>query len=175
METFKCKKCGKERINYDYRQTTKFCSSKCANQRPSSSIRFWKSVEKTTTCWNWTGSRTTFGYGCIQFDGRLIGAHRASWIIHKGLIPTDKQVLHSCDNPRCVNPSHLRLGNQKDNVRDIYRRNRKRGILSIEEVKKIREMRNSGLSQQRIGALFGRSQTTIGRIFQNVRWGWVAT
>jgi len=94
--------------------------------------RFFKRFERDqeTQCWNWLGSLNAKGYGTIS--GQLVGgekisqmlAHRASWVIHNGPIPTSDLahgmvVMHKCDNPRCVNPAHLVLGTQADNVRDM--------------------------------------------------------
>jgi hypothetical protein len=71
-------------------------------------------------CWPWTGKIATNGYGYL--DNML--AHRASWLIHHGPIPEGLQVLHHCDNPRCVNPDHLWLGTQADNVADMMAKGR---------------------------------------------------
>lgn len=84
---------------------------------------FWNKVEKTDSCWNWTAC-TRNGYGAFRFQSQDHYAHR---FIYQNLIeeiPTGFFVLHSCDNPRCVNPEHLRLGTPKDNVDDMYARNR---------------------------------------------------
>lgn len=64
------------------------------------------------------------GYGKFQFRDRTQAAHRVSWLILKGEIPDGMMVLHECDNRRCVNPTHLRLGTQQDNVNDMVRRDR---------------------------------------------------
>lgn len=93
--------------------------------------RFWQKVEKTDTCWLWRGSKNTTGYGQLRTD-RLEKAHRISWEIHNGPIPDGLAVLHACDNPPCVNPSHLWLGTQADNARDRQakgRQNRRPGDL----------------------------------------------
>lgn len=93
--------------------------------------RFWAKVRVTKNpykCWEWTGSKTGHGYGQLNPGGRGLGspvrAHRASWIIHNGDIPPGLSVLHSCDNPGCVRPGHLRLGTQTENMKDAYDRGR---------------------------------------------------
>ena len=68
------------------------------------------------TCWVWTASTNKDGYGSFGLDGRVQLAHRVAYQIHTGEIPDDLCVLHSCDNPPCVNPAHLSIGTQQDNM-----------------------------------------------------------
>jgi len=86
--------------------------------------RFWPKVNKTQECWLWIGYRDARGYGRIMRQGKVCGTHRVSWEIHNGQIPEGMGVLHSCDNPPCVNPQHLFIGTQKDNMRDCTRKGR---------------------------------------------------
>ena len=90
--------------------------------------RFWSKVDKSPVngCWKWTASTNNRGYGCFYIHPKQTTAHRASWIIAFGKIPSGMCILHNCDNGHlgCVNPNHLFLGTQGDNMRDMYAKNR---------------------------------------------------
>jgi hypothetical protein len=88
-------------------------------------------VEANTGCWLWTGAVTkikgsVWCYGVISIDNKKRVATRASWFLTHGYLPSpDIQVLHKCDTPLCVNPNHLFLGTQADNMADCERKGRK--------------------------------------------------
>jgi hypothetical protein len=102
--------------------------------------RFERYVERTFGCWRWTGSRHPKGYGQInRGDGVPERAHRVSWMKFRGPIPAGLQVLHVCDNPGCVNPDHLFLGTDGDNMHDKAAKGRHhRQVLLAADVAEIR-------------------------------------
>jgi len=84
-------------------------------------------------CWPWTGNNDSRGYGLVRVQRRLWRAHRVSWILHHGPIPEGLFVLHACDNPTCVNPSHLMLGTARANAMDAARKGRMKGATVVGE------------------------------------------
>lgn len=94
--------------------------------QPPVEVRFWKQVRKTESCWNWLGSMYSTGYGKLSVNGQIVGAHRYSFFLHNGYWP-EPMCLHSCDNPLCVNPEHLRAGTHADNMKDVVKRGRHKG------------------------------------------------
>jgi hypothetical protein len=81
---------------------------------------FWMKVDQTGDCWNWVAAVNHAGYGLFSVEKKSRLAHRVSWVIHHGEIPIGCQVLHKCDNPSCIRPSHLWIGKYVDNMRDMH-------------------------------------------------------
>ena len=150
--------------------------------------RFWPRVCKTKGCWLWTGSQVK-GYGVLRLQGKqkeLIGlsyvrAHRFSWELHFGTIFKSISVLHKCDVPSCVNPKHLFLGTQTDNIRDMDAKGR-RGVVkgsshpnSVLTDGQVREMRRlhqeEGFGSSLLGRLFHVSQGTAWKVI-TPGWAW---
>jgi hypothetical protein len=88
--------------------------------------RFYKKVNKTDSCHEWTACKNPAGYGLFNFGGQgmAVLAHRFAWEISNGDIPDGMLVCHKCDNPSCVNPEHLFIGSHKDNMRDCVNKGR---------------------------------------------------
>lgn len=134
-------------------------------------------------CWPWNANTNGAGYGMIWSpeDGRKVLAHRYSYALHVGPIPSGGLILHSCDNPRCVNPSHLRAGNFKDNVSDMDERNRRvsphlRGednpssLLTAEQVSEIRRLYIDGVHCEVIASQFGISPLSMPDFISGKSW-----
>lgn len=143
--------------------------------------RFWKHVNKSEGCWNWRGSFIgTMGYGQFKFNtGEAWSyryAHRVSWVIHNGLIPEGRLVLHDCDNPKCVRPDHLFLGSHADNMTDAKIKGRtakgertNRNKLNAEQVSEIRTLQGTATHRE-IGILYGVKPSTIDQIMSGKHW-----
>lgn len=98
--------------------------------------RFWRKVDKCgpDECWPWTASLTRGGYGHIGVGGRMIRAHRFSYEVANGPIPDGMVIDHTCRNPICVNPAHLRACTQKQNLENEagpYSNNRHSGVRGV--------------------------------------------
>lgn len=125
-----------------------------------------------TDCWHWCGPTNHFGYGRFSYRGKATVAHRISYEVFKGeVIPPGMSILHSCDNPSCVNPDHLRVGTYTENRRDCLAKGRwkpriRRGLDSPLSVVtsgmllRMKELRAEGKSFAAIGRLVGVSAST---------------
>lgn len=107
---------------------------------PSTKVqRFWNAVKKTDTCWLWVGYKDYKGYGIIRISKNpsLLGkAHRFSYELHKGEIPKGLLVMHICHNRACVNPEHLKVGTNAENMKMSRGRNR---LLNEEQIREVHE------------------------------------
>lgn len=139
--------------------------------------RFWPHVNKSATCWLWTGTRSPRGYGKIVFRGQHWRAHRVSWVLANGEIPDGLFVCHKCDTPACVRPEHLFLGTPRDNMLDAVAKNRAhvgvlngRATVGQDEVTEMFILHRAGWLQSEIGARFSLSQVHVGRILNGEAW-----
>lgn len=126
--------------------------------------RFWKKVEKTKACWNWIGAQTKDGYGNLTYNKKTWRAHRFSWFLQYNENPI-LQVLHCCDNRLCVNPEHLFLGTNDDNIQDKIQKQRQRSgfksTLTFIQVKKIRTLYKKGTSITHLALRYNVSKSSI--------------
>jgi hypothetical protein len=141
--------------------------------------RFWNKVDKTGDCWTWTACRNALGYGSFRFEGKVSLAHRVSHILNIGPIPDGMLVIHSCDNPSCVNPSHLSLGTHQDNMDDMAEKGRTRHPVGIshhrttiteDDVREIRRLVATGHTQTRVAGLYGLAPVTVWSITSRRTW-----
>jgi uncharacterized protein YerC len=142
--------------------------------------KFWAQVEKTDTCWNWTSGKDKDGYGSFlgKVGDRVVyrRAHRFAYALVHGDIPHGMCVCHSCDNPPCVNPEHLFLGTDSDNMNDkiskgwhraAFGEDAGKAILTEEQV---RAILIDPRPHTAIAADYGVKGATIGSIKQRVSW-----
>lgn len=123
-------------------------------------------VHKSPTCWIWTGYSKNGRYGSITVGKRARQAHVASYELFVGPVPTDMVVMHTCDNPRCVNPDHLKVGTMKDNMADCVQKGRFRKparykLTQPGIIDRIKQMLADGMSQRAVASEVGVSQATI--------------
>lgn len=145
---------------------------------------FWRKVDKRgpDECWNWTAAHGGTGYGSFRVAGRNLSASRVSYAIAYGDPPTHLDVCHKCDNPPCVNPSHLFLGTRKKNMEDCSekdRHNAAKGIwagkskLKPEQVYEIRRRGDAGESRVVLAVQFEVTNVSISDIICRKTWKWL--
>lgn len=128
-------------------------------------------------CWVWKGPLNHDGYGRLNFKRKSRFAHRFSYEIHCGSIPRGMQVLHHCDNPPCVNPKHLFLGNPAINALDKVLKGRHpsgeqcvQAKLTEGDVKEILRLHQSGMRQKEISIRFNIPQGSLYVIVRRINW-----
>lgn len=171
-----CDRCGEPFDRVARGQPYRYCSRSCAITPVEA--RFWAAVQKSDGCWMWSGKRRQDGYGELEVGKRTVKAHRLSFELAHGAIPKGAEVCHTCDNPGCVNPSHLFAGNHTENMRDMANKGRSRpsGIrgeqhggakLTLDAVQAIRR---DSRPQARIAAEYGVSQSLVSQIKRGKVW-----
>lgn len=172
-----------------------FCSRRCAgiaspkHQGPRRKRPIEKRFHEKTdasggpdACWEWTAARDTRNYGVLQVSGRALGAHRVSWELTNGPIPEGLFVCHKCDNPGCVNPSHLFLGTPADNMHDAIDKGRIHKVagerhgnakLLDQDIPDILAMLASGMSLAAVANHYRISRTTVCNIKNRKQWAHV--
>ena len=153
---------------------------------------FWKKINigNPDECWKWSASKLKAGYGVFKLDGKMQLAHRIMFQIHNSDVDIDIpdptrpgfliSVMHTCDHPWCVNPKHLKLGTQVDNMQDRDRKGRgikghtwnrgeKHGRSKLTWAK-VRDIRQSDKTSAELAKEYGVNKSTIYRIINNEYW-----
>jgi DNA-directed RNA polymerase specialized sigma subunit len=129
--------------------------------------RFMAKVNKTETCWLWTGALDG-RYSLLSIDGIVYKGHRLSYLHHHGKIQEGLVVRHKCLNKHCVNPNHLETGTKQENAIDMFRDKTMKLKLTEEQVLDIRS--RTGQSNTQIGKEFGVSRKMISKIINRESW-----
>lgn len=161
-----------------------FCSNECHSQHKYSNDvfvkRFFESVVKQENgCWLWIGLKNKKGYGQISYKSKMISVHRISWEIHNGKVLDGMHVCHTCDVRNCVNPAHLFLGTNKDNMQDRALKGRnadKHGEnagnskLKEYQILEIRNLYLAGTIKSHLAEKYNVAPSTIKRIVTRQTW-----
>lgn len=174
-----CSDCG-NKISYGAKERC----IRCSNISRTTDVwkRFDSHYKKVESgCWEWTRTLNAYGYGQFSIAQKYFRASRISYERFNGKIPPGLFVLHKCDVRKCVNPDHLFLGTQKDNMRDMVAKGRANRVglkgsanpaskLNQNKVKIIRSLRRDGWAQQKIADKFNVSQPVISSVLRGKTW-----
>lgn len=146
-------------------------------------MKFWSNVDKSNgeyNCWNWLAYKDPDGYGRFRWGKQVFKSNRLAYILRFGEIPNNLHVLHRCDNRACVNPEHLFLGNQIDNMQDMLakgrrhstqRENNPKAKLNEKQVEEIRQRyENGNILQRELAEEYGVTQVQISSIVRKKQW-----
>jgi len=144
-------------------------------------LKFYRKISNPDSngCMNWLGAKTRNGYGTLTWNKKpMTLAHRLSYKLHKGSIPENMCVCHTCDNPSCVNPDHLWIGTIAENNQDMVNKDRqhlKKGMrlsskLTELQIKDIRNKILQGITMVELSKVYGVSDRTINNINSGKLW-----
>lgn len=154
-------------------------------------VRFWNNVRQHPMgCWRWILAHKGYGYGIFGAKGKKYRAHCLCYFFATGTSPSGRVVMHRCDNPWCVNPDHLCLGTQAENMKDAATKGRmckgqaRKSISQVgkdrynakiddETVREVRSLAGTGMSFEAIGNLFGISPSSAHRVARRKSWAHV--
>jgi hypothetical protein len=159
------KKCVKCETEFVARGPERCCSLKC---------KIFDGLQKQENgCWLYKKSSSGI-YSKLRWNLKWYLAHRISYEAFVGIIPNKKLVCHSCDTPKCINPSHLFLGTQADNVRDAFEKNRKPvgeknhfSRFTDGQIEEMRLLKSQGFTYLRLVKIFNCSMSTIVGVVKN--------
>lgn len=170
VECVECKVKFDKKIAEVNRTNFNACSKKCTGDYKSrvNDAKFLSKAKRVESgCLEWQGSTNSSGYGTTRFNKRPQLAHRVSFEIYTGK-ECDLQVLHRCDNPKCIDPEHLFEGTHQDNMADMISKGRKSTKLTRAQVDEIRDI--NGMRSEDIAVRFGVCRRTISGILSNETW-----
>lgn len=187
MKSFVCRHC---KVTFTVNQSKQFyCSRKCAfaSRHKTLEEKFWAKVDKSAGhdgCWLWTGSTNNVGYGKIGNGTRAsaLYAHRLSWAWANGRpVPDGLFVCHRCDVRNCVNPDHLFVGTQRENMDDMLAKGREQhgenhafARLTSDAVREIRRRLAAGEQRSSVAGAFGITRVHLHKIEHRILWKHVA-
>jgi len=146
-----------------------------AKMRSDPVLRFWSKVQRGDGCWLWRGY-VSGRYGRIKIAGKHRSAHRYAYELLVGSVPPGNVVCHHCDTPLCVNPDHLFLGTQLDNVRDCMAKGRRAELHGEQRYNakltdaRVMAIRSDARPQRVIATEYGIHQSVVSRIKAGQRW-----
>lgn len=148
------------------------------HRRRAATDRFWARVDRRgpAECWLFAGApgHKAGHIHIVLDDGSRTYAHRFAWELAHGPIPAGLRILHTCDDPRCVNPAHLLLGTQRENIHDSIQKGRYNtfGIqkLTAAQVQTIRARVAAGQLQREVAAAFGIARNSVSSIVTRRSW-----
>lgn len=120
-----------------------------------------------TDCWIWGRTLNSDGYATIKYHQKAYKVYRVMWErLHGRRIPEGKSALHRCDTPSCINPHHIFIGTQEDNIRDMVSKGRQRAPrgLTDDQVRQVRAMVRGGMRQSEVMRVMGLDSSTVSRI-----------